>query len=299
MYHVNKKHYIDGVQVFAIIMLTLASLLILIPFLLMLVSSLTEEKTLLVNGYRFLPEKWSLAAYDYIFRSSGMILKSYGYSVLVTVTGTAGSLILTTTMAYPLSRPNFRYRKIFSFFIFFTMLFNGGLVSQYMLWSTVIKIKNTVFAYLIPNLLMSGFYVLIVRNYFISSIPQEVIESAKMDGCGEFYAFLKIVLPMAKPILVAIGVLIALAYWNDWTNGLYYITKTELYTFQNLLNRMIQQINFLSSGQAATAVKNVGTIPSVSVRMGIAVIGVVPILVMYPFFQKYFAGGLTMGALKG
>ena len=299
MERTKKKHRPDGVQIFAVIMLTMVCLLILIPFLLMLVSSLTEEKTLLVNGYSFFPEKWSLAAYDYIFRSSGMIIKSYGYSLLVTVIGTTVSLILTTTMAYPLSRPNFRYRKLFSFFIFFTMLFNGGLVSQYMLWSTVIKIKNTIFAYLIPNLLMSGFYVMIVRNYFVSSIPQEVIESAKVDGCGEFFAFLKIVIPMSKPILVTIGVLTALAYWNDWTNGLYYITKTELYTFQNLLNRMIQQINFLSSGQAAQVAKNVGTIPSVSVRMGIAVIGVIPILVMYPFFQKYFAGGLTMGALKG
>ena len=299
MERTKKKRRPDGVQIFAVIMLTMVCLLILIPFLLMLVSSLTEEKTLLVNGYSFFPEKWSLAAYDYIFRSSGMIVKSYGYSLLVTVIGTTVSLILTTTMAYPLSRPNFRYRKLFSFFIFFTMLFNGGLVSQYMLWSTVIKIKNTIFAYLIPNLLMSGFYVMIVRNYFVSSIPQEVIESAKVDGCGEFFAFLKIVIPMSKPILVTIGVLTALAYWNDWTNGLYYITKTELYTFQNLLNRMIQQINFLSSGQAAQVAKNVGTIPSVSVRMGIAVIGVIPILVMYPFFQKYFAGGLTMGALKG
>ena len=299
MERTKKKRRPDGVQIFAVIMLTMVCLLILIPFLLMLVSSLTEEKTLLVNGYSFFPEKWSLAAYDYIFRSSGMIIKSYGYSLLVTVIGTTVSLILTTTMAYPLSRPNFRYRKLFSFFIFFTMLFNGGLVSQYMLWSTVIKIKNTIFAYLIPNLLMSGFYVMIVRNYFVSSIPQEVIESAKVDGCGEFFAFLKIVIPMSKPILVTIGVLTALAYWNDWTNGLYYITKTELYTFQNLLNRMIQQINFLSSGQAAQVAKNVGTIPSVSVRMGIAVIGVIPILVMYPFFQKYFAGGLTMGALKG
>ena len=289
----------DGVQIFAVIMLTLASILILVPFLLMLVSSLTEEKTLLVNGYSFFPEKWSLAAYDYIFRSSGMILKSYGYSILVTAIGTTVSLFLTTTMAYPLSRPNFRFRKIYSFFIFFTMLFNGGLVSQYMLWSTVIKIKNTVFAYIIPNLLMSGFYVMIVRNYFSNSIPQEVIESAKMDGCGEIYAFWKIVLPMAKPILVAVGVLTSLAYWNDWTNGLYYITKTELYTFQNLLNRMIQQINFLSSGQASQVAKNVGTIPSVSVRMGIEVLGVIPILVMYPFFQKSFAGGLTMGALQG
>ena len=289
----------DGVQIASTVILGIVCCLIVIPFLLLAISSLTDENTLLVNGYTFFPEKWSLAAYDYIFRSSGMILTSYGYSVLVTAVGTVGSLFLTCTMAYPLSRPNFRFRRAFTFFIFFTMLFNGGLISQYMLWSTILKIKNTVLAYIVPNLLMSGFYVLIMRNYFASSIPLEVIESAKMDGCGEWYAFYRIVLPMAKPILAAIGILTALNYWNDWTNGLYYITKTELYTFQNLLNRMIQQINFLSSGQASQVAKAVGKVPSVSVRMGIAVIGVVPILVMYPFFQKYFASGLTVGAVKG
>ncbi len=295
----SAKHHADGVQVLAIATLSAACLLIIIPFLLMLMSSVTDENTLLVNGYTFFPAKFSLAAYDYIFRSSGMILTSYGYSVLVTAIGTAGSLFLTVTMAYPLSRRDFRFRGFFSFFIFFTMLFNGGLISQYMLWSTILKVKNTVWAYIVPNLLMSGFYVMIVRNYFMSSIPGEVVESAKIDGCGELYAFWKIVLPMAKPILAAIGILTALAYWNDWTNGLYYITKTELYTFQNLLNRMIQQINFLSSGQASQVAKAVGTLPGVSVRMGIAVIGVLPILIMYPFFQKYFASGLTVGALKG
>ena len=289
----------DAVQVLAVTVLALACLLILIPFLLMFLSSVTDENTLLVNGYTFFPAKFSLAAYDYIFRSSGMILASYGYSMLVTAVGTTGSLFLTVTMAYPLSRQDFRFRRFFSFFIFFTMLFNGGLISQYMLWSTILKIKNTVWAYIVPNLLMSGFYVMIVRNYFISSIPVEVVESARIDGCGELYAFWKIVLPMAKPILAAIGILTALAYWNDWTNGLYYITKTELYTFQNLLNRMIQQINFLSSGQASQVAKTVGTLPGVSVRMGIAVVGVLPILIMYPFFQKYFASGLTVGALKG
>ena len=289
----------DGMQILSVTLLLISCVLILLPFLLMLFSSLTDENTLLVNGYTFFPAKWSLSAYEYIFKSSGMILKSYGYSILVTIIGTVISLFLTCTMAYPLSRPYFRYRRIFSFFVFFTMLFNGGLISQYMLWTTVFKIKNTIFAYIVPNLLMSGFYVLIVRNYFAGSIPLEVVESAKIDGCGEWYAFFKIVLPMAKPILAAIGILTALTYWNDWTNGLYYITKTEMYTFQNLLNRMIQQINFLSSGQASQVAKAVGKVPSVSVRMGIAVIGVLPILIMYPFFQKYFASGLTVGAVKG
>ncbi|MBQ8305323.1 MAG: carbohydrate ABC transporter permease [Blautia sp.] len=299
MGHTQNIHRKDPVQVFSIVILVLACVLIILPFLLMLMSSLTEENTLLVDGYRFFPAKLSLEAYEYIFKSSGMFLKSYGYSILVTAIGTIGSLFLTCTMAYPLSRPGFRFRGIFSFFVFFTMLFNGGLISQYMLWSTIFQIKNTILAYIVPNLLMSGFYVLIVRNYFAASIPNEVVESARMDGCGEWYAFWKIVLPMAKPILAAIGILTALNYWNDWTNGLYYITKTELYTFQNLLNRMIQQINFLSSGQASQVAKAVGRVPSVSVRMGIAVIGVLPILIMYPFFQKYFASGLTVGAVKG
>ena len=288
-----------GFQIFSVIVMIITCLIIMIPFLLMIISSLTDEKTLMVGGYTFFPEKWSLAAYRYIFDRSGMILSSYWYSVIITAIGTAVSLCITAAMAYPLSRKDFRFSKALTVFVFITMLFNGGLVSQYMIYSTVFHIKNTLFAYLVPNLLFSGFYVMIMKNYYAANVPAELVEAARIDGSGEIFAYFKIVLPIAKPIMVSMGVLTALGYWNDWTNGLYYITKPELYTFQTLLNRMIQQINFLSSGQSLSSSAQAVQIPSVSVRMGIAVIGVVPMMIMYPFFQRYFIGGLTVGAVKG
>ncbi len=288
-----------GFQLFSVVMLALTCLIILIPFILLIISSLTDEKTLLLNGYSFFPEKWSLDAYRYIFRSSGMIVTSYGQSVLVTAVGTILAVTITSLMAYPLSRRDFVFAKPLTAFVFITMLFNGGLVSQYMIYSTVFGIKNTVFAYLIPNLMLSGFHVMIIKNYYAGNVPAELIEAAMIDGSGEFNTYVKIVLPVAKPIIVSMGVLIALGYWNDWTNGLYYVTRPELYTFQSLLNRMIQQINFLTSGQTVSSAVETAKIPSVSVRMGIAAIGVVPLIIIYPFFQRFFVGGLTVGAVKG
>ena len=288
-----------GFQIFSVALMLITCIIIVVPFLLMIISSLTDEKTLILNGYSFFPDKWSLEAYRYIFRSSGMILTSYGYSLLVTVVGTAVSLCITATMAYPLSRKDFRLAGKLTVFVFITMLFNGGLVSQYMIYSTVFHVKNTIFAYLVPNLLFSGFYVMIMKNYFAANVPPELVEAARIDGSGEIYAYFRIVLPLAKPILVSMGVLTALGYWNDWANGLYYVTKPELYTFQSLLNRMINQINFISSGQTMTSSIQASQIPGVSVRMGIAALGVVPLIVMYPFFQRYFIGGLTVGAVKG
>lgn len=289
-----------GFQALSIVLLGLVALTVIFPFALLFISSITEEKTLLLNGYSIFPAKLSLEAYRYIFIGGKAIATSYLLSMLVTLIGTTCALSLTCTMAYPLSRRDFKRRKLFTFIVFFTMLFNGGLVPQYMMWTTIFKIRNTLFAYLIPNLMMSGFNVILVKNYFTNSIPFEIIESGKIDGASEWTIFRKMVLPLSTPILAAIGLLIALAYWNDWTNGLYYINKPKLYTFQNLLNRMIQQIDYLTSGDADFLISGTPlVIPSVGVRMAIAFVGILPILMIYPFFQKYFAAGLSIGAVKG
>lgn len=296
----RKKVRYQGFQTTSTIVLCIATLLVLFPFILLIISSFTDEKTLMVNGYTIFPQKWSLEAYRYIFLSTEAVLNSYGLSVIVTAIGTTISLTMTCLMAYPISRPDFRWKTLVSFLVFFTMLFNGGLVSQYMLWATIFQIKNTLLAYLLPNLLMNAFNVMLVRNFYSTNIPYELVESAKIDGAGEWYTFFKIVFPMSTPILAAIGLLIALLYWNDWINGLYYINNTKLYTYQNLLNRMIQQVNFLTSGEAGAYISGQNIqVPSVSLRMAIASIGVLPIIMIYPFFQKYFAKGLTLGAVKG
>ena len=205
--------------------------------------------------------------------------------------------MLTTLFAYPLSRKNMPGRNVFSFFIFFTMLFNGGLVPTYIMWTQVFHIKNTLFALIVPGLLMNAFNVIMMRTYLTTNIPEEVIEAAKADGAGEFRILLQIVVPMAKPILATLTLLIGLGYWNDWLNGLYYITDDSLFSIQVLLKKMLDNVemirNAASSGAAAMQM------PSTSIRMAVAVIGALPILMVYPFFQKYFVKGIIVGAVKG
>lgn len=276
-------------------------LLVVLPFALLLMSSITDESTLIVNGYSFFPKKFSLAAYSYIFRSGASLVRALGISVFITVVGTAGSLLITPLMAYPLSRPEFKYRNIVSFLIFFTMLFNGGMVSSYIIWTRYIDVKNSILGLLLPNLLMSAFNVILVKNFFMANIPNELIESSRIDGAGEFKIYFSIVLPLSKAIMATIGLFTAIGYWNDWTNGLYYITKrTDLFSLQNYLNRILQDIQYLSSSaNKAASYTTSMAMPTTSVRMALAVVGVIPIIALYPFFQKYFVKGITIGAVKG
>lgn len=278
--------------------MTLFSLACLLPFLLMITASLTEEITLIQNGYRFLPKQWSLSSYRYLSHQFNMISHAYLITVLTTIVGTSVNLMITSLMAYPLSRRDFKYRNHVTFFVFFTMLFNGGLVPTYIMYTQIFSIKNTIWGIIVPRLLMSAFYVLIVRTYFMTSIPEAVIESARMDGATEFGVFFRIVMPMSLPILATVGILVCVNYWNEWYNGLIYITDSKLYSLQNLLNRLIRDIQFILTAdiRADETLKN---IPQTGVRMAIAVIGTLPILVAYPFFQKYFIKGIAIGAVKG
>lgn len=276
-------------------------LLVIVPFLLIFMSSITEELSLVRNGYRFWPEAFSLKAYEYIFRSSNALLHSYLISMFITLFGTALGLILATLLAYPLSRPEFKIRNILSFLIFFTMLFNGGLVSSYIMWTRYLDIKDTIWALIFPGLLVNAFNVILMKNYFKANIPNELLEAARIDGAGEFKIFFRIVLPLSQPILATVGLFIAINYWNDWQNGLYYISKrTELFSLQNYLNRILTDLQFLNSSANKVASFTQGTVmPATSVRMALAVVGVVPIMILYPFFQKYFVKGITIGAVKG
>ncbi|WP_337098253.1 carbohydrate ABC transporter permease [Paenibacillus sp. YIM B09110] len=277
--------------------LTILALASILPFLLLVISSFADETTLTLNGYSFFPEKFSLNAYEYLFEQSSMLLRAYGITVLVTAVGTTLSLLITSLLAYPLSRKDFKKRNIFTFIVFFTMLFNGGLVPSYLMWTTVFHIKNTIFALILPNLLMSAFFVLLMKNYFANNIPPELIESAKMDGAGEYKVFFKVVLPLSLPILATVGLMVGIGFWNDWTNGLYYVTDPDLFSIQNLLNRILSNIQFLSTNIVSQKVNT--EMPSTGIRMAIAVIGIIPILILYPFFQRYFVKGITIGAVKG
>lgn len=280
------------------VILTLACVL---PLLLLVMASITDEQMLIVNGYSFLPEKFSLASYQYIFKASQTVFRAYGITFLVTLVGTACNVAMTICLSYPLARPGLAGRNAIAFFVFFTMLFNGGLVPTYIMYSQIFHIRDTIFALLVPSFLMSPFNVILMRNYFKTNIPDSIIEAAKLDGASELKTLIHVVLPMSTPIIGTIGLMSGLAYWNDWTNGLYYLVKrTDLYSIQNVLTNMLNNVQFLKSATQLQGVNlEMGTIPSVGIRMAIAVVAVVPVMIVYPFIQKSFVKGIVIGGVKG
>lgn len=282
-------------ELFASAVMILVMAIVIFPFLLLFISSITEENSLLINGYSIFPKELSFGAYEYIWNSRDVIFRAYAITICVTIVGTVAHVALVALCAYPLSLRNLPGRSFFSFVILFTMLFNGGIVPTYMIYTTVLKIKNTFFALLIPNLLFSSFNCIIVRTYLQSNVPSELYESAKIDGASELQIFGRIAVPLGKPIFVTIGVFAGLHYWNDWTNGLYYISDQSKYSIQQMLNVMVKNIEYLTQyGRGA-----VSDVPSISLRMAIAFVAMLPILILYPFLTKYFEKGIALGAVKG
>ena len=227
-------------------------------------------------------------------------MQAYKMTFIVTTIGVVSSLTVTTLFAYGLSKKTLPGRSIFAFMVFFSMLFNGGLVPSYLMWTQTFHIKDTIFALLLPNLLMNGFTVIVMRSFFQTSIPEELLEAAKLDGAGEWRILGQIVLPLSKPILTTVTLLSGLGYWNDWMNGMYYlVSKTELFTIQNVLNRMISSMDFLRNSELTTSIASGIRTPSIGIRMAIAVIALIPILVVYPFLQRGFVKGIVIGSVKG
>lgn len=287
-------------RIFSVIMLSILVVFAFLPFILIFVTSFTDEMFLIRNGYSFLPKKLSLNAYKYLFSNYYTIFRAYGVSIFVTTIGTGVGILMTTMLAYPMARRDFKYRNLLAFIAFFTLLFNGGIVPSYIMWTRVFSINNTFAALIIPNYLMSAFNVLLVRNYYSNNVPAEVIESAKIDGAGEMRIFFRIMLPMSVPVVATVGLFTGLAYWNDWINALYYISSPMYYGIQNLLIRLMNNIQFLKSSQAATMLAGREVdLPSTGIRMALAVLGILPIIILYPFLQKYLIKGVVMGAVKG
>ena len=270
-----------------------------LPFLLMVMASFTEEATLTRNGYSFFPEVFSLETYRYIIKSAGTILRGYVMTIVITLIGTACNLILTVLFAYPLSRKDLPYRGFLSFFLFFTMLFNGGLVPTYMMYANTFHIKNTMFALIVPSLMMNAFYVIMMRSFFSSSIPDSLIEAAKLDGASERKILMRIVVPLSKPMIVTLVLMVGLGYWNDWMNGLYYLNDDRMFSIQVLLMNIQRDLDSLRQQAQSGGNINTADLPSTSVRMALTVMGVLPIMVIYPFLQKYFVKGIAIGAVKG
>ncbi|OCT12332.1 sugar ABC transporter permease [Paenibacillus pectinilyticus] len=277
---------------------TIVCVFMIIPFILVIAVSLTSEHSLIEYGYRFIPKEISLEAYRIVLKSPDIWLRSYVVTICITVIGTVLSLLLTAMTAYPMSRRDFRYHRPITFYIAFTLLFNGGTIPFYILMTQYLHLKNSALALIIP-LLMNPFNIIIMKSFF-DKISMEIIESAKIDGSSEFRIFLRIVMPLSTPALATLGLFISFAYWNDWFNALLFIDNDKYVPLQLLLVRILSQIEFLANSPLAEAASKLqfANFPTLSVRMAMAMIAGGPMMVLFPFFQKYFVKGITVGSLK-
>ncbi len=267
----------------------------LVPLLLIISASFTDEIALTRDGYRLIPSEFSTEAYDLIFRNPTVIVRAYAVTLLTTTVGTLIALTFMSMLAYVLSRPDFVLRKPLSFFVFFTMLFNGGVVPYYILMTQYLHVQDTFFALMLPYFVVA-FYVLILRTYF-AALPSELIDAARVDGAGELRIFVSIALPLAKPALATIGLFTALNYWNDWTTSLYFIRDPHLYPLQYLLY-IIQSNSQAMQLQSAVGNITVGEVPTQTARMAMAVLATGPAALFFLFFQRYLIRGVTLGAFK-
>ncbi len=283
------------------IIFIIMSLTCIIPVLLVVAISLSAEQSITEYGYRFIPKIFSLEGYTFLANQSKMILRSLGISLFVTIVGTVLGVILTTLMGYVLSRPNYKLNGFLTMVVFIPMVFNGGLVSTYFVVSQLLGLKNSVWALILP-LAVSSFNVIICRTFFKTTVPESLIESAKMDGASQLTIFSRIVLPISLPVLATIGLFLCFAYWNDWYQSMLYIDDQKLLSLQAFLNSIMVNIQALASNAATmgvSAAEMIAKMPKEAARMAIVVIIVLPIACAYPFFQKYFISGLTVGAVKG
>ncbi|MGN7764926.1 carbohydrate ABC transporter permease [Paenibacillus sp. 22594] len=275
------------------------ALLCVFPFIFVVIISFTDEGALARDGYSLFPAKWSLGAYKYVFQSGDMLLRSYGVTILVTVLGTLISLLFISFYAYAISRKSFRYRNFFAFFAFFTMLFNGGLVPTYIIVTQFLGLKDTIWALVMP-LAVNAFYIMILRTFYSTSVPDAILESGKIDGAGEFRIFLTLVLPLSLPGLATIALFSTLGYWNDWFNALLYIDDPNLVPLQSMLMRIETSMQFImqNSTNSSLSMEALRSMPQDTSRMAMVVLATGPIIFAYPFFQRYFIQGLTIGAVK-
>lgn len=275
----------------------------LIPLLLTVSISLMDADALATHGYTLFPKEISFEAYKYILNNGAKIWRSYGVTIFVTISGTILGLAMMTLYAYAISRKYFPWRNTFTFFIFFTMLFNGGTVPSYIVITQILHLQDKIGVLILCGCL-STMYILIMRTYMQTSIPDAVVESAKIDGAGEFLCYYKIVLPMAVPTIATIALFLAIAYWNAWYPGFLYILQNEdIVPIQLLLKRIENQVQFLNSNASslsyAESEKLRQALPSDAVKMCLVVMIALPILIAYPFFQRFFIRGITIGAVKG
>lgn len=272
------------------------ALVCLFPFALMITSSFMTEKEIIAEGYKLFPKEWTSAAYIYLLKNPVKLLNAYKVTIFITIAGTLLGLVIMSMAGYVLNRKDFKYRNFFSFLIYFTTLFSGGLVPTYIMYVRYLHLKDNIWAMILPGM-VSAWSIFLMRN-FMKSIPDELYESATMDGAGAFTIYLKIFMPLAIPSLATVGLFLALGYWNEWYNASLYIDTADKFPLQYYLQKMINQTSIealTSSGHVIDA----ASVPTQSVKMATAVLTTGPIILLYPFVQKYFVSGLTVGSVKG
>lgn len=284
------------VKFFCYFLVGIFALICLFPFLLMVTSSFMNESEIAAEGYKLIPKAWTISAYEFLLKNPAKLINAYRVTIVNAIVGGLGGLFLMSMAGYVLCRHDFKYRNQISFFIYFTTLFSGGLIPSYMLMVNTLGLKNSIWAMILPGL-MSPWSIFLMRN-FMKSIPDSLYDSAAIDGAGDFRIYWQIFLPLAKPALATIGLFLVLAYWNEWYNAMLYIESTEKFPLQYFLQRMVNQANVSMLVQQGLTI-NVSDMPSESIKMATAVVATGPIILVYPFVQKYFVSGLTIGAVKG
>lgn len=283
-------------KVICYIAVGLFALICLFPFLLMITSSFMTEKEIVSEGYKLIPNEISFSAYKFLMENSKKLIDAYGINLINVIVGTTLGLFFMSMAGYVLCRKDFKYRNQISFFIYFTTLFSGGLIPTYMLMVNGLGLKDSIWAMILPGL-MTPWSIFLMRN-FMKAVPDSLYESAAMDGAGDFRIYWQIFLPLAKPALATIGLFLTLAYWNEWYNAMLYIQTPSKYPLQYFLQQIISKANVQLLVQQG-AVINTSDMPSESIKMATAVVATGPIILVYPFVQKYFVSGLTVGAVKG
>ena len=282
------------------ILFVILSFICIFPVFYVIMISVSSEESIRLNGYALWPETFSNSAYMFLWNERGTIFQALLVSIAVTVIGTVLGVLLTTSMGYVLSRPQYRLRGFFNWVVFIPMIFNGGMVANYVVMVNMLHLNDTIWSLVLP-LAVSSFNVIICKTFFRTTIPDSIIESAKIDGATQLTIFGRIVIPISKPVFATIGLFLTFGYWNDRFQSSLYINRTDLLSLQALLNNMMKNLDYIannpSAGLSLQQYRN--SMPSESVRMAIAVVIVVPIACAYPFFQKYFISGLTIGAVKG
>ena len=296
----KKKKKGLGQYILALI-LGLYTLFCLMPILLVIITAFSDDKTIASKGYSYFPDKWSLEGFKYVFKYGRQLFTSYGVTIFITIVGTFFGLFIMSMFAFALSRRDFMFRKFLSMYILIPMLFPAGQLANYLVYTNSYKLKDSLLLLIIP-LSVSTMNIIILRTYIQTSIPDELMDSARIDGAGEDRTFFQIVAPLMKPVLASVGFMMATAYWNDWQNALLYIDTASKNPLQLLLIRIQKNIEFLLnnkniSGAALAAIQQ--GIPEYSATMATVLTVIGPIMIAYPFFQKYFIKGLTIGSVKG